>query len=203
VLERRYAADTVLLLDDLAYSLEVDKPAAFYALTRLAAEGLVRRDPERGYVVVPFTARTSDETFDARCAIELGVIDMVCGRVPEPELAGLRSRFEAMAALLVGDRFVDFDGYLDANYAYHEGLVSLAHSAPLTTAFAQLQIKSVMTRSFGATPVTSQSFIEAQRGITEGLERGDVTAARAAVYRYTDLAKQRVREILEQTGGRL
>jgi flavin reductase (DIM6/NTAB) family NADH-FMN oxidoreductase RutF/Mn-dependent DtxR family transcriptional regulator len=203
VLERRYAADTVLLLDDLAYSLEVDKPAAFYALTRLAAEGLVRRDPERGYVVVPFTARTSDETFDARCAIELGVIDMVCGRVPEPELAGLRAHFEAMAALLVGERFVDFDGYLDANYAYHEGLVSLAHSAALTTAFAQLHIKSVMTRSFGATPVTSQSFIEAQRGITEGLERGDGAAARAAVHRYTDLAKQRVREILQQTGGRL
>jgi flavin reductase (DIM6/NTAB) family NADH-FMN oxidoreductase RutF/Mn-dependent DtxR family transcriptional regulator len=203
VLQRRYAADTVLLLDDLAYSLDVDKPAAFYALTRLAAEGLVRRDPERGYVVVAFTARTSDETFDARCAIELGVIDMVCGRVPEAELAELRHRFEAMSALLVGDRFVDFDGYLDANYAYHETLVSLAHSAPLTTAFAQLHIKTVMTRSFGATPVTSQSFIEAQRGITEGLERGDAERARTAVYRYTDLAKQRVREILEQTGGRL
>jgi flavin reductase (DIM6/NTAB) family NADH-FMN oxidoreductase RutF/DNA-binding GntR family transcriptional regulator len=203
VLERRYAADTVLPLDDLAYSLDVDEPAAFYALTRLAGEGLVRRDPERGYVVVPFTARTSDETFDARCAIELGVLDMVTGRVPEDELAGLRQRFEAMAALLVGERFVDFDGYLDANYAYHEYLVSLAHSAALTAAFAQLHIRSVMTRSFGATPVTSQRFIEAQRGITEGLERGDRDAARAAVQRYTDLAKQRVREILAQTGGRL
>ncbi|MGY1622299.1 flavin reductase [Geodermatophilus sp. SYSU D00965] len=203
VLERRYAADTVLLLDDLAYSLDVDKPAAFYALSRLAAEGLVRRDPERGYVVVPFTARTSDETFDARCAIELGVIDMVCGRVPEAELAGLRTRFEAMAALLVGERFVDFDGYLDANYAFHETLVALAHSTALTAAFSELHIRSVMTRSFGATPVTSQSFIEAQRGITEGLERGDAETARAAVYRYTELAKQRVRDILEQTGGRL
>jgi flavin reductase (DIM6/NTAB) family NADH-FMN oxidoreductase RutF/DNA-binding GntR family transcriptional regulator len=203
VLERRYAADTVLSLDDLAYTLDVDKPAAFYALTRLAGEELVRRDPQRGYVVVPFTARTSDETFDARCAIELGVVDMVCGRVPEEGLAGLRQRFEAMAALLVGERFVDFDGYLDANYAFHEHLVSLAHSAALTTAFRQLHIRSVMTRSFGATPVTSQSFIEAQRGITEGLERGDAGMARAAVYRYTDLAKQRVREILQQTGGRL
>jgi DNA-binding GntR family transcriptional regulator len=153
--------------------------------------------------VVPFDERTSDATFDARCAIELGVIDMVVGRVPEAELVELRDRFEAMAAMLVGERFVDFDRYLDANYAFHEALVSLAHSAPLTTAFAQLHIKSVMTRSFGATPVTSQSFVEVQRAITEGVERGDPDAARAAVYRYTDLAKQRVRQILEQTGGRL
>jgi len=150
VLERMYAADAVLQLDDLAFSLGVDKAAAFYALTRLTSDGLVRRDPNRGYVVVPFDARTSDATFDARAAIELGVIDMVVGRVPEPELTELRARFEAMAALLVGERFVDFDGYLDANYAFHETLVSLAHSAPLTTAFAQLHIKSVMTRSFGS-----------------------------------------------------
>lgn len=41
---------------------------------------------------------------------------MVIGRVPDHELAELRTRFEATAALLVGDRFVDFDRYPDANY---------------------------------------------------------------------------------------
>jgi flavin reductase (DIM6/NTAB) family NADH-FMN oxidoreductase RutF/DNA-binding GntR family transcriptional regulator len=203
VLERIYAADAVLNLDDFAYQLGVERPAAFYALTRLTADGLVRRDPARGYVVVPFDVHTSDETFDARTAIELGVLDMVVGRVPPEELALLRSRFEVMAALLVGDRFVDFDRYLDANYAFHEALVSLAHSPVLTSAFGRLSIKTVMTRSFGVTPVTSERFVEAQRRITEAVERADVEAARAAVQQYTDLAKQRVRQILEQTGGRL
>jgi flavin reductase (DIM6/NTAB) family NADH-FMN oxidoreductase RutF/DNA-binding GntR family transcriptional regulator len=203
VLERMYAADAVLQLDDLAYQLEVERPAAFYALTRLTADGLVRRDPDRGYVVVPFDSRTSDETFDARCAIELGVLDMVVGRVPPDELTELSSRFATMAALLVGDRFVDFDRYLDANYAFHEGLVSLAHNQSLTAAFGRLSIKTVMTRSFGVTPVTSQDFIDAQRQITEGVGRGDLATARGGVLRYTELAKQRVRQILAQTGGRL
>ena len=203
VLERMYAADAVMDLDDLAYSLDVDRPAAFYALTRLTADGLVRRDPERGYVVVPFDVRTSDATFDARSAVEIGVLDAVVGRVPETELAQLRNRFEAMAALLVGERFVDFDRYLDANYAFHETLVALAGNPVLTGAFGELSIKTVMTRSFGVTPVTSQSFIDVQRRITEGVEQGDLAAARAAVLEYTELAKQRVREILAQTGGRL
>jgi flavin reductase (DIM6/NTAB) family NADH-FMN oxidoreductase RutF/DNA-binding GntR family transcriptional regulator len=203
LLERMYAADAVLQLDDLAYRLRVEKSAAFYALTRLTADGLIRRDPDRGYVIVPFDTRTSDETFDARCAIELGVIDMVVGRVPHEELAELRSRFETMAALLVGNRFVDFDRYLDANYAFHEGVVSLAHNGALTAAFGRLSIKTVMTRSFGVTPVTSQDFVDAQRRITDGIEQGDPDAASAAVYRYTRLAKQRVRQILAQTGGRL
>lgn len=203
VLERQYAADAVLSLADLSYELGVEKASAFYALTRLAADGLVRRDPDRGYVIVPFDVRTSDDTFEARCAVELGVIATTVGRVTPEQLAELRRRFEDMAALLVGERFVDFDRYLDANYAFHEGLVSLARNPALTAAFGRLSIKHVMTRSFGSTPVTSQSFIEAQRQITEAYEQGDAAAARAAVLRYTGLAKDRVREILSQTGGRL
>ena len=76
-----------------------------------------------------------------------------------------------MAALLVGDRFVDFHAYLDANYAFHEYLVSLARNPLLTATFGGLSIKSVMTRSFGSTPVTSQKFIEVQRRLIEGVEQ--------------------------------
>jgi flavin reductase (DIM6/NTAB) family NADH-FMN oxidoreductase RutF/DNA-binding GntR family transcriptional regulator len=203
VLERQYAADEVISLDELSYELGVEKASAFYALTRLAEDHLVRRDPERGYVIVPFDVRTSDDTFDARSAIELGVIELTVGRTSREKLIELRERFEAMAGLLVGERFVDFDRYLDANYSFHETLVRLAGNAPLTAAFGRLSIKHVMTRSFGSTPVTSQSFVLVQRAITEALEQGDRTAARAAVLSYTGLAKDRVREILAQTGGRL
>jgi flavin reductase (DIM6/NTAB) family NADH-FMN oxidoreductase RutF/DNA-binding GntR family transcriptional regulator len=203
VLVRQYAADEVLHLDDLAHQLDVDAASAFYALTRLASDGLVHRDPDRGYVITPFDVATSDEAFDARCAIELGVIQLAGSTVPGSDLVELRRRFETMAGLLVGERFVDFERYLDANYAFHEFIVSLAGNPALTAAFGRLSIKNVMTRSFGSTPVTSQDFVEAQRLITEGLERRDPAAATAGVLRYTELAKVRVREILANTGGRL
>lgn len=203
ILERQYAADAVIHLDDLAHELGVDAASAFYALTRLASDGLVQRNPERGYVITPFDIKTSDETFDARCAIELGVIQLTAGRVAPADLGELRNRFEAMASLLVGQRFVDFDRYLDANYSFHEFLVSLADNQALTAAFGRLSIKTVMTRSFGSTPVTSQDFVDVQREITEGLENGDPEATSAGVLRYTSLAKGRVREILAHTGGQL
>jgi flavin reductase (DIM6/NTAB) family NADH-FMN oxidoreductase RutF/DNA-binding GntR family transcriptional regulator len=203
VLARVYAADDVLLVGELALALGVDESAAFYALTRLASDGLVRRDVDRGYVVTPFDVHTSDETFDARLTIELGVIDTAVGRVPDDELAGLRRRFEVMAAQLVGDRFVDFDAYLDANYAFHAALVGLAHNPLLDATFGSLSIKRVMTRSFGSTPVTSQKFIEVQQQLMEAVEAGDQDGSRAAARAYCDLAKDRVREILAHTGGRL
>jgi DNA-binding FadR family transcriptional regulator len=108
-----------------------------------------------------------------------------------------------MAAQLVGDRFVDFDAYLDANYAFHAALVGLAHNPLLDATFGSLSIKRVMTRSFGSTPVTSQKFIEVQQQLMEAVEAGDQDGSRAAARAYCDLAKDRVREILAHTGGRL
>ena len=203
VLGRVYPADHALPLEELAGQLDVDEQAAFYALTRLSSDGLVRRDPERGYVVAPFDVRTSDETFDARLAVELGVIALSMDLVTDEEVRELRRRFDVMAALLVGDRFVDFHAYLDANYSFHEHLVSLAHNPLLTTTFGRLSIKSVMTRSFGSTPITSEKFVRAQQRMVEAFERRDADAARQAAADYCELAKERVREILAITGGRL
>lgn len=203
VLRRVYPADHVIAVEDLAMELEVEESAAFYALTRLAGDGLVRRDPEVGYVITAFDVRTSDDTFDARLAIELGVIDLVIGTVSPDDLLELRRRFETMAELLVGDRFVDFHAYLDANYAFHEYFVSLAHNSVLTTTFGTLSIKSVMTRSFGSTPVTSERFVRVQGLLVDAIEQGDREMARRAARDYCEAAKQRVREILHHTGGRL
>jgi flavin reductase (DIM6/NTAB) family NADH-FMN oxidoreductase RutF/DNA-binding GntR family transcriptional regulator len=203
VLDRVFAAGDVLTVEELAHRLRMDRSSAFYALTRLAADALVQRDPEVGYVVTPFDVRTSDETFDARLAVELGVIDLSLDQVTPGEIEELRRRFDAMAALLVGDRFVDFHRYLDANYTFHEYLVSLAHNPLLTATFGKLSIKSVMTRSFGSTPESSQRFIEVQRELLDAIASRDAAAAGAAARRYCELAKARVREILALTAGRL
>ncbi|MEI8055897.1 MAG: flavin reductase [Actinomycetes bacterium] len=203
VLERQYGVGEVMIMDDLAQDLDADKASVFYALTRLTTDGLVQRDPDRGYVVVPFDAKNSDEAFDARSAIELGVIDLTIGNAHAEDLVEMRKRFEAMAQLLVGDRFVDFDKYMDANYAFHESVIALARNRALSASFGRLSLRSVMSRSFGATPVTSQEFIRVQRDLADALEAGDAASARTAVLDYTKLAKKRVREILTEAGGLL
>lgn len=203
VLYRQYEPDTALDPLDLAFDLAADPAAAVYALTRLATDGLVNRDPVRGYVVVPLDGSLSDETFDARCAIEIGAIDTSLGTVSDSQLNRLRLSFAAMSDQLVDDRFVDFGKYLDANFQFHEQVVMLAGNAALRSAFHQLSIKAVMTRSFGSTRASSQQFIDAQRAMLLGIEARDVEATRAATIAYRDLAKARVRVILSQTGGRL
>jgi len=204
VLRRQYLADSVLDPRELGFDLGVVDGAAVYALTRLSAEGLVRRDPHRGYVVVPLDVDLSDQTFDARCAIEIGAVDLALeGELRADDLVALRGHLDEMAAQLVADRFVDFDAYLDANFAFHRQVVMLAGNAALRSAFDQLGIRSVMTRSFGSTRVSSQRFVDVQRELLLAIERRDAAAVGSAAKTYRDIAKERVRVILSQTGGRL
>jgi flavin reductase (DIM6/NTAB) family NADH-FMN oxidoreductase RutF/DNA-binding GntR family transcriptional regulator len=203
VLSRVFAAGEVITVDELADHLDGDRARAFYALTRLAGDGLVRRDPERGYVIEPFDVRTSDDTFEARLAIELGVIDRVAGEADPRVLAVARRHLDTMSRYLVGDHFEDFHAYLDANYAFHESIVALSGNPLLVAAFGSLSIKNVMARSFGTTAQSSATFLAVQRDLLEALENGDTDAARGAARTYCDLAKARTRQLLALTGGQV
>ncbi len=81
--------------------------------------------------------------------------------------------------------------------------MSLAHNPLLTSTFGRLSIKSVMTRSFGSTPITSQKFVEVQGRLVDAFEARDQEAGRAGGRGLLRAAKERVREILSFTGGRL
>jgi flavin reductase (DIM6/NTAB) family NADH-FMN oxidoreductase RutF len=203
VLRRSYAAGGTIDVDVLAEALGVETASAVYALTRLEADGLVRREVDRGYVVTAFDTRTSDATFDARLIIELGVIEQVVGSLDKFQISRLRQRFEEMTQFLREDLFVDFDAYLDANYRFHETIVELAGNPLLTARFAELAIKQVMARSFGATPESSQQFLEVQRRIVEAFEDGDKESARDAARSYSAMAKERARELFALHGGEL
>lgn len=203
VLSRVFAAGQVITVDEMADSLDGDRSRAFYALTRLSSDGLVRRDPERGYVVTPFDVRTSDATFEARLAIELGVIDCVVGRVDPSLLAVARAHLDRMSRYLVNDRFEDFHAYLDANYAFHESIVALSNNPLLVAAFSSLSIKNVMARSFGNTAQSSAAFLRVQRDLLQALEHDDADGAHEAAREYCEMAKARTRQLLTLTGGQV
>ena len=203
VLNRVFGPGELVTVDHLADILDADRARAFYALTRLAADGLVLRDPERGYVIAPFDVRTSDQTFEVRLAIELGVIDSVVGHIDPQRLAAARTHLNTMSQCLVDDHFVDFHAYLDANYAFHEAIVALSGNPLLTAAFSSLSIKNVMTRSFGITAQSSATFLNVQRDLLVALENDDPSAARSAARAYCELAKARARQLLALTGGKV
>src|SRR3989442_9916218 len=144
VLSRNLAIAEALEPTKLASQFNAAISSVYYALTKLITEGLASRDLVKGYVITPIDVKTSDDTFEARCAIELGAADLAVGRLSKDELAELRKRMDATLPLIAGNRFVDFERYVEANTAFHEYVVSLAKSSALLDVYRRLSIEGIM-----------------------------------------------------------
>jgi 4-nitrophenol 2-monooxygenase / 4-nitrocatechol 4-monooxygenase, reductase component len=203
VMNRRFGLGQALSTDGLAKELDVERSAVYHALTKLASEGLVSRDAQRGYVVTPITVRTSDETFDARCAVEVGAAELSVGRVSPEDLAELRRLAEETMPLIRNDRFVDLARYAQTNQCLHEFIVALAGSAPLTEAYARLTNLGLIARTLSPSDEASDELVQDHRRLVEAYEAGDVDAARRVLREHAERTKETHRKAIESAGGEI
>jgi flavin reductase (DIM6/NTAB) family NADH-FMN oxidoreductase RutF/DNA-binding GntR family transcriptional regulator len=205
VLSRNLAIAEALDPTRLASQFNAAISSVYYALTRLTTEGLASRDLVKGYMITPIDVKTSDDTFDARCAIELGAADLAVGRLSKDELAEFRKRMEATLPLVAGNRFVDFERYVEANTAFHEYVVSLAKSSALLDVYRQLNIEGIMWRVIWRTiPVFDQANEELtadHRRIVEAYEKGDKELAKREMVNHNERSKLTCRKAIEVAGG--
>jgi flavin reductase (DIM6/NTAB) family NADH-FMN oxidoreductase RutF/DNA-binding GntR family transcriptional regulator len=205
VLSRSLAIADALDPVKLASQFNTALSSIYYALTRLTAEGLAARDLVKGYVITPIDVKTSDDSFDARCAVELGAADLAIGHLSENELAEFRKRMEETLPLISDNRFVDFERYMQANTAFHEYLVSLARSSALLDAYRRLSIDGIMWRILWRTiPIFDQASEELtadHRRIVEAYEKGNKELAEREIISHNERSKHTIRKAIEAAGG--
>ncbi|MEA2270209.1 MAG: 4-nitrophenol 2-monooxygenase / 4-nitrocatechol 4-monooxygenase, reductase component [Solirubrobacteraceae bacterium] len=203
VMDRRLARGRPLSTEALADELGVERAAVYHALTKLHTEGLITRHPRKGYVVTPMTVRVSDEIFDARCAVEVGVAEATVGRTSGEQLATLRALMEATLPLIRDDRFVDIDAFAAANEHFHAFHVSLAGSTPLSEAYARLTNLGLIARTLTPGDRASSQLVEDHRRLVEGYETASLDAVRRVVREHAERAKETHRRAIEAAGGEI
>lgn len=202
VLDRRLALGERIEPGALAEQLDVERTWVVEALFQLAAEGLVERDrAQDGWRVVPVDVAVSDSANAARCAIEVGVADLVVGRVSKRELDRLRAAMKRTEPLVRDGRFVDVAAYNDANNDFHECIVGFADCKPLLLAYRRLGMPGIMARTLSLSNVADDELIADHRQIVSAFEREDREAARIALEQHTDRAASILRRALEASGG--
>jgi 4-nitrophenol 2-monooxygenase / 4-nitrocatechol 4-monooxygenase, reductase component len=189
--------DAPLRIDSLARELQVPPAQVLHALTRLVTEGLVSRDPERGYVVVSLDAASLGHAFDARRALELAVVDSCTGRVPEARLAELRRRMEATLPLIKDGELVGLATYIAADDAFHGYLVSLADNPLLDSLYQRVGVEGIMLRAKRSDPAASEELVGDHRELVEALEAGDADRARRVIRRHAERGKELGRQAIE------
>ena len=203
ILSRSFSLEVSLDVGALADELDVLPATAYHAVTRLVADGLLSRDPDRGYVVKPVTPESSEQAFDARCAMELGVAAGTVGRIPVERVAALRKLMEETVPLVSEGRFLDVEAYTRHNEAFHNAIVAMADNPTLIDAYRRLGVAGVMVSLLKDGSEVGQEVIDDHRAIVEAYERGDLGEAMQVIARHNENAKETTRRSIVAAGGQL
>ncbi|MGN0100687.1 MAG: benzoate 1,2-dioxygenase electron transfer component BenC [Dietzia sp.] len=142
----------------------------------------------------------SDAQFDARMALELGVIELTMGRLDAARLAEFRMLAESANQYIEGDHFLDPERFTAANAQFHEFLFRCTGNDSLLQAYRMLEVTQVMNSVLPDARWVSEEIVPEHLEIVTAFETVDRDAARYLIRRHTEHAKATMRTALaEQT----
>ncbi len=201
VVERQLPVGQPLDVAALAQELAVDEQRVFYALTKLSTDDLVDKRAE-GWVVTPLTAVVAEQLFDARCTIEIGVVDQTVGSAGAAELDGLERLADRLGEIVQGEA-PDLTAFLHASHAFHRQLVDLAGCAQLSESYERLGIPSFWTRAMAARRWWEEFDVVHHRQLVSAYRAQDAGEAKRLVYQHRDQVKELVHNLIMAAGGKV
>ena len=172
-----------------------------------AAVGVVRRGSDDvgagGYVIGeehPEITK-SDGIFEARCALELGAMQLVIGRLSKGQLAGYRLLADATLPYVVGDRFTDAAAYTETNAAFHDYLFHCTGNEHLLQAYQRLGVKGHMADTLKHATWCHPDVAHEHVQIVEAFEAGDRVRAHELIVIHAEHSKDTMRRAMRDTAA--
>ena len=175
IFEHRLPPGTKLGEDRLASIFGVSRARIRRVLPRLAHEGVVTLEPNRGAFVAKPTVVEAREVFEARRIIEPGIVERaaasperrtVVGRLRQHVAAERRARAEADARSVVR-----------LSGEFHTLLADMAGNAVLAKAMRELATRTCLVIALYDKPSVPSCLGEEHAGIVEALATGDARRA--------------------------
>ncbi|HEX5401896.1 MAG TPA: GntR family transcriptional regulator [Pseudonocardiaceae bacterium] len=128
LLDLRLSPGAVVNEQALAGELEMGRMPVHEALARLASDGFLTVLPRRGTVVAAFTLKDVLDLFEAREAIECGVVHIAARRASDDDIAALTKLTNIANKARTA---TEPETYLDADYQIHLFLVRILNNPML------------------------------------------------------------------------
>jgi benzoate/toluate 1,2-dioxygenase reductase subunit len=138
----------------------------------------------------------SDEQFDARMALELGVVELTIGRLTPEQLVEFRILAEASGASVEGDHFTDAAAFTDTNAAFHEFLFRCCTNPVLLEAYNKLEVTRLMKQVLRDAQWIEEHIVDEHLQLVEAFEKGDKAAARDLIVVHSQHAKETMRRAI-------
>ncbi|TFV74365.1 GntR family transcriptional regulator [Blastococcus sp. CT_GayMR19] len=188
---------------ELADRLGVSRTPVREALSRLAAEGIVEIQPNRGARVATWSVAELEGVFDLRSTIEPQLTAYAVPNAAPADVAELDDLAHRMADVGSPGPHQDLDALVPLNRAFHDRLVTLADHPTLATALAGAIHPPIVLRNFHAYDEASlRRSLAHHVEIVAALRAGDATWARAVMTAHIHNARAvMVRAAIEAAGA--
>lgn len=188
LLSGAYEPNTRLTEADLTTRFEVSRGTIRSVLVRLAQEGYVTSEANRGVRTRSFTLSEAADILEARETLEAALAGKAAERATDREIAELRATLEGME---VAQGKGDQAAYSRGNRAFHQQVKAAAHQATLARTYDTLLYPLVMRqyRNISAQHPRAGSLAE-HRAILLAIITRNPEAAAAAMRHHVGSARR-------------
>lgn len=193
-----YAPGQRLIEADLTQALGISRGPLREAMWRLAGEGLVKVEPNRGVIVRKLNREEVRNIYDIR-----EMLEGLAARLAAENIGKLRNKSRLQAAKSVAVKAAkgaDPVAYMRANEAFHDLIVEISGNAELATLIAQLRL-SVFRLQFRRilNPDTMRDSVRDHERITAAIASGKADEAERAMRQHVRHSGDLLRELPDST----
>lgn len=196
ILTGRFTPGQQLKPEELVAQLKISKMPVKEAIARLASEGLLDVQAQRGTFVSQVDPRELAETFEVRRALEMLAGELAVAHVKKADTEKLRDLIAEM------EKSTEVERHLELNYRFHGLIVELSDNRRLIEMYHRLrvpiQVAGIHYRSENWVARLAQEQRE-HRAIVRALEQRDAAVAARAISEHIKRGSASLREDVERT----
>ncbi len=198
VMDQHIEPATRVNIDQLARTLKVSQTPVREALARLEMDGLVIKEPLRGYSIAPtLDAAAFDQLYEVRMLLEPFAARRATEQRTEELITALRREDDSMrqtldsrgAAVMLGYREYREFAWQDARF--HEAIVNAAGNELLRDAVIRLRSHLHLYRLYYTTGIGAETLAEHEK-IVEAIAGGKPSAAGTAMEQHIRRSRERL-----------
>ncbi|MBS1809736.1 MAG: GntR family transcriptional regulator [Acidobacteria bacterium] len=178
ILTGRFAPGMRLDLGELVGRLKVSKMPVKEAIGRLAAEGLLDVQAQRGTYISRVDPRELAETFEVRRALEMLAGELAAANVKKADLERLRNLIAEM------EKSTDVSRHLELNFEFHTLIVELSDNRKLVETYHRLRVPIQVAGIHYRSETWQERITQEQKehsAIVRALEQKDAEAVSRAI----------------------
>lgn len=197
VMDHAIPPDTKVNIDALARQLDISQTPIREALAALESEGLVRKEPLRGYRTTPLlTGRELEELFEMRILIERWAAEHATAGIDEAGKTALRDEMATCVQAPAGGIYEAYRDIGQHDARFHDLILRLAGNEAIRALWGRAHCHLHLFRLHYAGSSGTRA-LEEHHVITDAICTGDPDAAGEAMQRHIEQSFERFKPAVQ------